>query len=109
MSPLESKNIIIFITTGKLKEAKTIATSLVEQKLAACVGILPQNSVYRWKGKIVEDNEYLLLIKTQQDQFNNIRQVVLSLHSYEVPEIISIVITEGHKPYLDWIRESLST
>ena len=85
-----------------------IARKLVEQRIAACVGILKQQSIYRWKGKVSDDEEYLLSIKTTRERFNSVRDAVLALHSYDVPEIIGIDISEGYTAYLDWISESVS-
>jgi periplasmic divalent cation tolerance protein len=99
--------IIVFVTVGKKTEAQRIARTLVEESIAACVGIMRQKSIYQWKGKIVDDNEFLLMIKTKHGHFSKVRDTVLSLHSYEVPEIISIEIQQGHTPYLEWINETV--
>ncbi|MFX1491251.1 MAG: divalent-cation tolerance protein CutA [Promethearchaeota archaeon] len=104
-----SEFIIALVTVGKETEARTIARTLIDESIAACVGIVSQKTIYRWKGKIVDDNEFLLIIKTKQDQFSKLRDTVLSLHSYEVPEIISIEIQEGHTTYLEWIQECVET
>ncbi|MFX1565056.1 MAG: divalent-cation tolerance protein CutA [Promethearchaeota archaeon] len=98
---------LVFVTVGKEEEAKIIARKLVEESLAACVGIIPQSSIYSWKGEIVEDNEVLLIIKTSNEMFIPLRDRILSIHSYEVPEIIRIDIQEGHEPYLRWIEETV--
>lgn len=99
--------IIAFVTVGNEKEAKLIARTLVEEALAACVGMVQQKSIYRWKGEIIEDKESLLIIKTQQDRFASLRERVLSLHSYEVPEIISAPIQDGYGAYLEWIAATV--
>jgi periplasmic divalent cation tolerance protein len=106
---MSSQYCIVFVTVGKQKEAQNIARKLVDESLAACVGMIPQKSIYSWKGKIVEDTEVLLIIKTRKDMFNSLKEGVLSIHSYEVPEIIRIEIQEGHKPYLQWIEETVQT
>ncbi len=106
---LMSEFIIVFVTVGKEPEAQTIARTLVDESIAACVGIVRQKSIYRWKGKIVDDNEFLLIVKTKHDQFSKLRDTVLRLHSYEVPEIISIEIQQGHTTYLEWIKENVET
>ena len=100
---------IVFVTVGKDKEARKIACKLVEGSVAACVGMIPQRSIYSWKGKIVEDTEVLLIIKTRNDMFNLLKEAVLSSHSYEVPEIIRLEIQEGHEPYLQWMEETVKT
>ncbi len=100
---------IVFVSVGNEEEAHIIARTLVEESLAACVGMVPQKSIYSWKGKIVEDTEVLLMIKTRIDLFNPLKNVVLKAHSYEVPEIIRVNIEEGHHPYLQWIEEIVKT
>ena len=105
---MSSDFIVVFVAVGQEKEAKTIARTLVEESLAACVGMVPQKSIYRWKGETIEDKEILLIIKTQQNRFASLRDRVLALHSYEVPEIISIPIQEGHGAYLEWITANVN-
>ncbi len=105
---LSKKYILVFVTVGNQPEAKAIARQLVEQHLAACVGIQTQQSLYRWENKVTEDNEYLLIIKTTRERFNAVKDAVLATHSYDVPEIISIDISEGYAGYLDWITESVA-
>lgn len=100
---------IVFVTVGNTSEAKGIARKLVEESIAACVGMIPQKSIYTWKGEIVEDSEVLLIIKTKKDKFGQLKETVLSAHSYEVPEIVRIEIQEGHQPYLQWIEEAVRT
>ncbi|KKS66740.1 MAG: CutA1 divalent ion tolerance protein [Parcubacteria group bacterium GW2011_GWC2_42_6] len=100
------KYAVMLVTSSNLEEAKKIAYSLVENKLAACVNIIPQIiSVYSWQEKINEDEEYLLVIKTRRPLFKAVKKKVLELHSYEVPEIIMLPVKEGHKPYLRWIQK----
>jgi periplasmic divalent cation tolerance protein len=100
----------IALTTASSKdEAETIARHLVEHSLAACVNIVPQvTSVYRWKNKIEEALEWLLIIKTTAGAFGEVRQAIADLHSYEVPECICLVIEDGSPAYLQWIAESVS-
>lgn len=104
---MSSGFIIAFVTVGNEKEATFIARTLVEESLAACVGMVQQKSIYRWKGEIIEDEESLLIIKTQQDRFASLQERVLSLHSYEVPEIISARIQDGYGAYLEWIAATV--
>ena len=106
---MSSQYCVLFVTVGNEEEAKIIARNLVEDSLAACVGMIPQKSIYSWKGNIVEDTEVLLIIKSRTDLFNPLKDVVLKTHSYEVPEIIRINIEEGHQPYLQWIEETVKT
>jgi|SRR5277367_6768462 len=100
---------LVLTTCSSLDEARTIANALVEQRLAACVNIVPQiESVYRWQGKIETATEYLLIIKTTAGAFNPLRDALFELHSYELPECIEIAIEDGSAAYLEWIGESVS-
>lgn len=97
---------VIYITVGNPDEARRIADTLVEEKIAACCNIVPGiHSVYRWKGKICRDAETLLILKTRRASFEKLRARAKELHSYEVPEIIALPILEGHTPYMDWLRD----
>jgi len=99
---------IVLSTAGSQDEARKIAQHLVEHQLAACVNIIPHiESIYRWQGKMESSTEWLLLIKTTQEKFPAVRDAVRQLHSYEVPECISLVIDDGSAPYLDWIAQSV--
>ena len=98
--------IFIFITTSSEEEAANIAYSLVETRLAACVNIIRNiRSIYRWKGKVEDDAEVLMVAKTKQTLFDPLMNKVKELHSYAVPEIIAIPVTEGSKDYLEWLNE----
>jgi periplasmic divalent cation tolerance protein len=98
---------IVLTTAGSQQEARKIANTLVERRLAACVNILPQiESVYRWKGEIDSAIEWLLIIKTRAEKFAAVRDAILELHSYEVPECIVLQIEDGSLPYLQWLDES---
>ncbi len=102
-------NYLIFIVTvPNIEEGKKIAEILVKDKLAACVNII-QNvfSVYRWKGKIEEDNEHILLIKTIEPKADLLVQKIADIHPYTEPECIGIKIEKGSKTYLNWIWESV--
>jgi len=102
-------SIVILVTAGSEAEAGKIATALVEEQLAACVNILgPIRSLYRWEGKVADDREWLLLIKTRDERFAAIEARVKALHSYQVPEVIALPIMAGAKEYMRWLRESVS-
>lgn len=98
---------VVLVTAGSPQEAEAIATSLVESQLAACVNILPIQSVYTWKGEINKEQEWQLLIKTDLAQFSHLEAKIRELHSYEVPEIIALPILAGSQPYLNWISDSV--
>ena len=102
-----SDPIAVLVTCGSEEEALKIANTLVQDHLAACVNLIaPIRSIYRWEGKIWDEKEWLLVIKTQKHRFEELEKRVKSLHSYSVPEIISLPITEGSSAYLNWIREN---
>jgi len=101
-----SNYIVIYITTGSVSEAKKIGSTLVEEKLVACSNIIsPIRSIYSWKGKICDDNEALMILKTKKKLFKQIVKRVQKLHSYEVPEIIAIPIIEGSSKHLSRLNE----
>ena len=101
-----SNYIVIYITTGSVNEAKKIGRALVEEKLAACSNIIsPVRSIYSWQGKICDDKEALMVLKTKKKLFKQIVKRVEKLHSYDVPEIIAMPIVEGSSKYLSWLKE----
>src|SRR5512135_1798946 len=101
-----SDPIIVLVTCGSEEEALKIANALVEEHLAACANIIsPIRSIYRWEGKIWDEREWLLIIKTQSHLFETLEKKVKSLHSYSVPEIVSLSITDGSSPYLNWLEQ----
>lgn len=99
--------IIVLSACGTAREAHKIANDLVLRRLAACVNIFPVKSCYRWKGKIVNGREWLLVVKTRSNLFKQLMRRILTLHSYELPEIISVKIDDGSKPYLAWMDDQL--
>ncbi len=100
-------HIVVLVTAGSKEEARKIASGLLEEKLAACVNIIEGvESRFWWQGKIDSAKEALLVIKTKKELFNKLAKKVKSLHSYSVPEIISLPIIAGNKEYLNWINDS---
>ncbi|XP_067636147.1 divalent-cation tolerance protein CutA [Eurosta solidaginis] len=99
---------VAFVTTPDEKLAKKLAQGLVERKLAACVNIIPQiQSVYMWEGKVNEDNEYLMMIKTRTSRVDELIKFVRENHSYSVAEVITLPIEKGNVPYLSWIAQTV--
>lgn len=98
---------VVLVTASSQQEAEAIATSLVKSQLAACVSLVPIQSIYTWQGELHQDQEWQLLIKTDLAQFQTLEAKIRELHSYEVPEIIALPIVAGSHPYLNWISESV--
>ncbi|QCT94066.1 divalent-cation tolerance protein CutA [Caminibacter mediatlanticus TB-2] len=93
---------LVMTTASNFEEAKKIAKYLVENHYAACVNIFPITSIYFWDNKLQEDNECMLFIKTARE-FEEIKNIIKKIHSYELPEIIKINI-EGEEEYIEWIK-----
>lgn len=99
--------IVIFITTPSKEEGEKIGRYLVEKKLAACANILsPISSIFSWKGKVCQEQESLVILKTRRDCFTRLAEEVKKHHSYSVPEIIALPLMEGSSDYLRWIHEN---
>lgn len=101
--------LIVLITTKNEEEAGLISRTLVDERLIACANRLPVRSVYRWKDKIEDDAEVLLICKTKEDLLDKLIERVKDLHSYEVPEIVAIPIVGGSDDYLKWVDESIKS
>jgi periplasmic divalent cation tolerance protein len=99
-----SEPIVVLMTAGSQEEAERIARTLVTEMLCACVNVVPGvTSVYRWEGKVQHDQEWLLIAKTRHDVLEELITRVQALHSYDVPEIIALPVTDGSKAYLRWL------
>jgi periplasmic divalent cation tolerance protein len=102
-----TEKVAVLVTAPDEENAVRIGRALVDERLAACANIIRGiRSIYRWKEEIFDEPECLLLIKTVADNFTPIEKRVRELHPYEVPEIVAVRISEGSKPYLDWIEEN---
>ena len=100
---------IVFTTAGSEEEAGKIGRYLVEERLAACVNIIPRvESIYRWQGKIESAQEWLLIIKTTAERFPAVRDAIRELHSYDLPECIALSVEDGSLPYLKWLEDSVT-
>jgi len=99
---------LVLTTTESMIQARRIADALIERKLAAGVNIVPHvQSIYRWKGKAEEAEEWLLWIKTTAEAFERVRDLIRELHSYELPECLCLTVEDGSPDYLRWIEESI--
>ena len=97
--------ILILSNVSSEDEGRKIALSLIEEKIAACVNVIPKiASYYRWEDKIQVDVECTLLIKATSEMYSKIEKRIIELHSYELPEIISFEIKNGYKPYIEWLN-----
>ena len=95
---------IVLTTVGLMEKAEQIATALVERRLAACVNIVgPIRSIYRWKGAVGREQEYLLLIKTTTERAAELAAAFAELHAYELPEQVELAIDGGSVAYLEWL------
>lgn len=103
------ENIVIYCSVPNEFSANLIANTLVEENLAACVNIIDNvTSVYRWEGTAQTEKELLLMIKTQKSRFNDLKEKIISLHEYTVPEIIAVPIVEGAEEYMKWVVKETS-
>jgi periplasmic divalent cation tolerance protein len=100
---------IVLVTCGNLAEGRKISKAVVEKRLAACVNVIsgPVESVYKWKGKVENAMEILLVIKTTARRLKDLEKEIAKLHSYEVPEFLVIGIAGGSKEYLGWLTENV--
>lgn len=99
---------LVLTTAGSLEEARKIARALVEDKLAACVNIVPHiESVYRWQGNVETADEWLLIVKTTAAAFERVRDAIKELHSYDLPECVCLVMEDGSEEYLQWLVENV--
>lgn len=99
--------LVVLVTAPSAEEAARMARALVEERLAACGNVVPGlRSIYRWEGKVQEEAEALLLLKTTRRRFEALRARVRSLHPYEVPEVIALPVEAGHPAYLEWLAAS---
>ncbi len=100
------KAIFVLTTADSEELARSLASALVETRLAACVNLVPGiRSVYRWEGQLCDDGEWLLFIKTVEEKFEAVRTQIRRLHSYQLPEVIAIPIISGDADYLRWLEE----
>lgn len=104
---MESESgVVLLVTTFPDREsASEIGEALVKMKLAACINLVPGvESIYEWKGEICREKEFLGLIKTVSDKVIELEEMLLELHPYDQPELITIPVTGGNEGYLDWVR-----
>ena len=103
----DSKGMIFFVTVSKEELGEKLARGLVESKIAACVNIIRNiSSIYRWKGDIEKDEEFLMIIKTSEAKSSELMNYINQHHTYDTPECVGIKIEKGLPKYLKWISDS---
>ena len=96
--------LLVFTTLPSADKAAELAKVVVEERLAACANLLPAiRSIYRWQGKLQDENEVLVLLKTRAEHLERLKLRILELHPYEVPEVLAVPVEAGYQPYLDWL------
>jgi len=100
---------VVFITAPEVAVGRRIASALVEERLAACVNLVPGIiSIYRWDGGVQEDAEVLLVVKTNEARCSELADRVRELHPYDLPELLALPAVGGSAAYLDWVRQETS-
>ena len=100
--------LVVITTVGTEEQANEIARELIVRRHAACVNLVPGlRSLYRWQGKICRDSEFMLIVKTTEEEYPAVEAAIKELHSYEVPEILAFKVHRGEPRFLDWIGASL--
>lgn len=100
--------VVVFSTCDSEEQAGRIARALVEQRLAACVNIVPgARSIYHWKGQVEDAAEWMLIIKSRRDLMDDLRTAIGKIHSYEVPELLAVPVVDSSESYLAWLDREL--
>jgi len=102
-----SENIaVVLVTVPNVEVAYSIAKTIVKEKIAACVNVIPEiRSIYTWEEDVCDEPEALMIIKTRRQLFEKLKERVTELHPYDVPEIIALPLVDGIKDYLSWVLE----
>lgn len=109
MPVAKSEIIIVFVTVPGLREGSRISKAILTSRLAACVNVIPGvQSIYKWKGKIVQEKEAMLVLKTTRLRYRKLEQKIKELHPYEVPEIIAIPLICGSLQYVEWVTREVA-
>ena len=105
---MRSQDLIVIITSvGTEEQALDIAHALIRNRQAACVNLVPNvHSIYRWKGRVCDDGEYLLLIKTRAREFDGVRETIQKINTYELPEVMAYRVDEASPAFADWINRT---
>ena len=104
MADDETPFIVVLTTLGSAEDAHSFVRALVDQRVVACGTIIPSaRSIYRWEGKIADEQEAVVLLKTQRERWDDLQHAVRKLHPYKVPELLSLAVSDGFAGYLDWV------
>jgi periplasmic divalent cation tolerance protein len=105
---MQATDAVVCLVTAPQADARSIASAAIDQQLAACVNIIPLvHSLYRWDGKLEQDDEALLLVKTTRAAVSGLDDLLRTIHPYDTFELIALDIVAGSHPYLDWIGGSV--
>ena len=100
---------LVFVTTNHYENATMMARNIISEQLAACCSIIPNvTSFYYWEDKLVENNEYMMIIKTAADKLNDLENRIQQLHEYDVPEILAVPVASVSQTYLNWVNAMLT-
>ncbi|PQJ29903.1 divalent-cation tolerance protein CutA [Rubritalea profundi] len=100
--------ILVYINFPNRESARQIGTGLIEKQLAACVNIIPEvESIYQWKGEVKVENEVMVIVKTTASRYKQLEAFVLEKHPYDVPEVISLPLSQGSESYLNWVQDKM--
>ena len=109
MPILKGEIVIVFVTVPGLREGRRISKAVLTSRLAACVNVIPGiQSMYQWKGKIVQEKEAMLVLKTTRPRYRKLEQKIKQLHPYEVPEVIAIPMICGSSQYIEWVTKEVA-
>jgi len=108
MAPVQRKDLIVVVTSvGTEDQALDIAHALIRNRQAACVNLVPNiQSIYRWKGRVCADEEFLLLIKTRAQKFAAVRETIQKMNTYELPEVLAYRVDEASPAFAAWIEKA---
>lgn len=110
MAGEDSPFIVVLTTLGSAEDAHAFVRALVDRRLVACGTIVPgARSVYRWEGKIADEHEAIVLLKTRRDRWTELQQAARTLHPYKVPELLALAVSDGLPAYLDWVSSETIT
>lgn len=101
-----SQVLFVYVTAADAAEAERIAETVVEERLAACGNVLDgMRSIFRWQGSVQKGHEAVLILKTREDLFEELKERIVALHSYELPCVVALPVASGHEPFLEWVGE----